>query len=239
VITGVGIIVIAAMCLPVILGLFTGLPRWTSPSVGLLLFYFALSFATEVHSGPLAKLLPSSSSRLVQWIVYESVWALGLLIGAGAVVLIAAALPPLRSFYRRVRQDWTQVSFVLYGAALGVLHLTYDEYVYEEPFKVVAILALAGGAWVYLHSTSRRKRALALLAGLTLAMAVAAVGKWLLHPIQLWPPSVLRAAPPGSEVLGAAIDWGWMIVTLLIPALCGWLLRRRWMAAIPRTLAKA
>ena len=48
----------------------------------------------------------------------------------------------------RIRQDWTQLSFILYGVALWTLFLAFEEYRYDEPYQLVSALLLAAGAAV-------------------------------------------------------------------------------------------
>ena len=84
-------------------------------------------------------------------------------------------MPPLRPFYQRLRRDWTLLSFLLYGSTLFVLVFAFDDYINEEPYKIAAMLLLVAGGWLYLRSARPWQRLLALSAGLTLGMTVAAV----------------------------------------------------------------
>jgi hypothetical protein len=95
-------------------------------------------------------------------------------------MLLTRMLPAWRPFHWRLRRDATLLSFSLYGATLLALLLTFDDNVGDRPYKIVAMLLLAAGAWCYLRSTRLWHRLLALLTALTLAMAVAAVGKAIL-----------------------------------------------------------
>ena len=94
---------------------------------------------------------------------------------------------------------------------------------YPHPHKqlyiVVASLILVAGAWVYMRSAHLWQRSLALVAGITLAMAVAATGKAILYAnAQLWP-RVARGFTWQSEVLFTVIFWGWLVAMLMAPAL--------------------
>lgn len=213
-----GFTLLAMLCLPPLFGLFKGLPRWALPYLGFFLFYLAIILGNQLLNGPLSNVFSTQKDWIVRSIFNESVWAIYLLIGVGLIVLIAAVWHPLRPFFARVRRDWTLASFILYGAALGMLFLTFDDYAYEEPYTIAAILVLAVGAWVYLHSASSRRRILALIAGVTLAMTVVAMGKVLIRPIQSWPPDILRF-PWQNSVISTAIDWGWIMVVICAPAL--------------------
>jgi hypothetical protein len=136
---------------------------------------------------------------------------------AALAVLIAAAWRPLRPFYLRIREDWTLRSFGLYGAVLMVIALTFDGYSNEEPYVIAALLALAAGAWIYLHSIRPWQRSLALFAGLTLAMAVAATGKGILYSSPDWP--YPRTFTWQTEVLCTVFGWVWLAIIILSPSL--------------------
>jgi len=86
----------------------------------------------------------------------------------------------------------------------------------------VSLLSLAAGAWGYLRSASSRKRLLALLAGVILAMSSMTVGKWIIVPRQDWP--VWFGWHPVEterwfESLRTLVEAGWMLVVISIPAL--------------------
>jgi hypothetical protein len=159
------------------------------------------------------------------WIV-RAVYGAGelwfVLLGITAlIVLMAATLPPLRPFYFRIRDDWTPVSFGLYGATVLAVNMAFEDYPHphKQLYIVVASLILVAGAWVYMRSAHLWQRSLALVAGITLAMAVAATGKAILYAnAQLWP-RVARGFTWQSEVLFTVIFWGWLVAMLMAPAL--------------------
>jgi hypothetical protein len=145
--------------------------------------------------------------------------------------LVLAVLTVLRRFCSlilNIRRDWTLVSFIIYGEAVFALILLFDEYSHKEPFVISSLLLLCAGAYFYLHGPSAWQRMLALLSGLSVAMWVAAYGKWSILPIQhleVWverSPEAERWFAAGSTILA----WGWMIAALLAPALLRLLPRR-------------
>jgi hypothetical protein len=180
-----------------------------------------MSFTDYTINGILHFWLPwitlhSRGSWVVRQICNQGVTWLGLLVVMVFTILIAAVWRPLRPFYRSIRDDWTLLSFGLYGAALVGLLLTFDDYPYDEPYTIVASLILAAGAWIYLRNTRSWRRFLALFTGLTLSMAVAATGKGIIYTTS-WPG--LRLFTWQTEVASTVIFWGWLVVVILTPAL--------------------
>lgn len=165
---------------------------------------------------------PSASDPWIVRVVYGEgeLWVVLLGITAFAV-LVAAACRPLRPFYRRLRDDWTLLSFSLYGASVVAVYIAFEDYPHphKQLYIFAASLILVAGAWVYLRSAHLWQRALALFAGMTLAMAVAATGKAILYanPL-LWPPEA-RGFTWQSEVLCTVFLWGWLVAVVMAPAL--------------------
>lgn len=213
-------------------GIIKGLPIWALPSIGLLLAGLVLSGRAILELSWLKDQIVTVGyelSRYVYSAIYQGIFWLSLLLLTIILFLILASLPRYRPLSQRLKQDWTLLSFTLYGASVVVLFINWDNYLYLEPYKFAAILFLAGGAWGYLRSTSSRKRLLSLLAGAILAMTTIAIGKWILVPQQEWtwwfqwhPPQTER----WFESLGALIELGWIMIVLAAPGLLG-LLRRK------------
>lgn len=217
--------VLIAGLLLVVLALFvTGalkrFPRWSLPAAG-----FVLAFLAYVsRAGWMEQQLPwLNRSWLTTLIGYQMhIWIL-LLLTVLAVLLLAKVWRPLRSFYARVYQDWTLLSFELYGATLLALFFTFDDYLHEEIFVAVASVFLAAGAMAYLYCNRPATRTLALFAGFTLAMLVAAIGKGYLAATLAWP-------YPGwstnwqTEVLTTVFTWGGLSAIIFSPVLL-----KRWL----------
>jgi hypothetical protein len=149
----------------------------------------------------------------------------GILASLGGILLVSALLPPLRFIYRGARQDWTRLSFIVYGGAIFIYLVDFDEYSLKAPFQAVAVAALALGAVRYLRGAAPRRRILALVIGVAAAFASMAVGKWLLVPLQDWPFWVAihpaeseRWFEAGRSLLGGAIS----ALALLAPAALAW-----------------
>ncbi|HUT20483.1 MAG TPA: hypothetical protein VM366_15105 [Anaerolineae bacterium] len=201
-------------------------PRWSLPYAGLLLvvpvssLLYGSSPMVRLH-GHVVRAGDELSRYAWQAIRGGALW-LSLLAILGLVVLLCAMLPSLRPAWRAIHRDWTGLSFLLYGTVVFVYFVDLNEYQYEGPYVVAGMLSLVLGAWAYLRGKTTRRRILALLSGMTLAMWIVAIGKWVIVPRQDWP-VWFDWHPPESErwfeSLGEVIAWVWMMVALAAPAL--------------------
>jgi hypothetical protein len=223
------------------LGLIKGLPRWFLPYTGVIgvLLSWALttrgtimgintrggvvgSFLSWADRHFFALLRPSASDPWIVRAVFGGAELWLVLLGIAAfAVLMAAAWRPLRPLYLRIQDDWTLLSFGLYGATVMAVNAAFDDYPHphKQLYIFVASLILATGAWVYLRSAHLWQRFLALFGAITLSMAVAATGKAILYanPL-LWPPEA-RGFTWQSEVLCTVFLWGWLVAVVMAPAL--------------------
>lgn len=213
-----------------ITGLLKGLPRWALPYTGLaliILVLYAHGWASNWFSEVIKPLYGTPYMWIAQWMYPGMLW-LSLPMGAVLATLIAAVTPPFRTLGNRLRQDWTLLSFALYGAGVFALVLAFEEYRGEEPYVLIGLLCLAAGVWAYLNSKNTPQRILALLAGLTLALAVAAIGKWIIRPDQThWPSDTLADANRLNEVGSTIVLWAWVVFAVLAPSLLELLPRRQ------------
>jgi hypothetical protein len=177
-------------------GLRQGLPRWALPSVG---FVFAiigmLLFSSWTDLRPAAPPYTGDiwvkirHALLNDLIYYGHVLLLALLL-----LLLAARLPSLRSFYLRVRTDWTLLSFMLYGAPILTVIIGDDFSPGQEPFQLMGFAVLAVGAWAYLRIERPGMRLGTLLLSVLLAMGLMSLMVYVLYPrrphlFPLWPPT--------------------------------------------------
>jgi len=225
------------------LGLIKGLPRWFLPYTGVIGVPLSWALTTRgtimgINTGGgvvgsllrwtdrhfFALLRPSASDPWIVRAVYGAGELWFVLLGIAAfTVMIAAACRPLRPFYLRLRDDWTLLSFGLYGATVMAVNMAFEDYPHphKQPYIFVASLILAAGAWVYLRSAHLWQRSLALFAGITLSMAVAATGKAILYANPLLWPRAARHFTWQSEVLCTVFLWGWLVAVVMTPALLG------------------
>lgn len=205
-----GWLVLAVWALVLLIGVARGLPRWSLPSGGMLLGTIAFIIN---GSGTFAGI------RLHWRIIYPSWvhWYGQYLLPSIAVLVLllglCMALPWLRPLAWRWRDDWTQLSFLLYGFTLIALE-TLDMHPNEAPLTIAGLLVLAGGARAYMRAGTTAGRLLALGGAATLMMAVAGLGQGLLTTPEWYQRySVWRNL--GATLLG----WLWLLGALLAPAL--------------------
>ena len=229
------------------LGLIKGLPRWFLPYTGVIGLDLSWVVARRgtiaginTRGGVVGSLLswtdrrffallrPSASDPWIVRAVYGEGELWFVLLGIAAfAVLIAATWRPLRPFYLRIRDDWTLLSFGLYGATVMAVNMAFEDYPHphKQLYIFVASLILVAGAYVYLRSAHLWQRSLALFASITLSMAVAATGKAILKANPLLWPRVARGFTWQSEVLCTVFLWGWLVALISAPALLTFLPR--------------
>jgi len=226
-----GITFLGSIIVPLIWAIIRGFPRWSPPYLGVLLVVFTYyvpfwgvwgliyPFVTRwlgsMYTWPL------SSRIFIQGIQAAIIWSL-VLLSTLILVSILRIFPHTRALWERIRHDWTQLSFFMYGGLVVHIIFIFDEYQKDEPWLIATWLVLAVGSWLYLHSREQFQRILILLCGATLAMWIVTTGKWFLVPHQNWGPWFERF-PPETErwfESGRTIaDWLCFVVALLIPAL--------------------
>jgi len=228
-----------------VLGLIKGLRRWRwfLPYAGLVGWVLGWALTTrgtimgiDTRAGWIGSLL-SWTDRLLYGIVRPGdPWIVRAVYGSGRswfgllglavfAVLIIAVWRPLRPLYVRMRDDWTLLSFGLYGATLVAASVTFEDYPSARwPYTIVMLLILATGALVYLRSARPRQRGLALFVAMALSMAVGAAGKAIIYAGPLWH-RPYRTFTWQTEALSAVFLWGWLGVIVLAPTLLGLLPR--------------
>lgn len=212
-------------------GMYQGFPRWSLPYLGqvvsitgyLFLFQWVadlLSPAIINRFGPVV--MAAGTYPLLQAFSAGFLWLS--LFGLTLLILgLLALLPWFRPLYWRIRQDWSLISFILYGEAIVALILLFDGYRYEEPYIIASLMLLGAGAWLYLRSPSLWQRVLALCFGLTLAIWVPAVVKSLVSDQRwsFWPQWQSLEIVNWIDAGHTMLDWSWMVIVLLAPALLG------------------
>lgn len=208
-------------------------PRWSLPYLGFISMvgiilagpdriwgwiypYFIQSFGSR-SVWPL-------SIRIIYVGIFGFIMTFMILLGALILVNLLRLLPYTRGVWERIRADWTQLSFMLYGGLVFSILLLFDEYHYEENWKFIAWSCLALGAWFYLRVKGQFHRILALTLGATGAMWIVALAKWVLIPLQKWPngyPIAPSETTRWLETSSAMLDWVWILIMLLAPALLG------------------
>lgn len=220
--SGVAImVVLGTLCILMLVGLFKGMPRWSLPTLGLFLaaLNYLLHGLVDPNFNPVA-----SGPFIVRQIFGAGFPLVGILLLTLLLILAAAAIKPWRPLFQRMRQDWTLLPFALYGIMPFVMFLSFDEYQGDAPYQIGMGLILLAGLWLYLLYTRPWARMLALGAGITLAMAVEVIGKWMLVPSQQWPTWFQWHTTQEAieiEVVSTACTWLWTMAIVLLPALLG------------------
>jgi len=196
-------------------GLAAGAPRWFLPYLGfnlsiINLFTHTLVFPPSWSGFPFLQ----DASRFIKGFVRQGTVWIGVAVLVILLVLVTAIIPKFRPFYRRLKDDWTLLAFVIYGAVPLAILLTFDDYQGEEPYVLVANLILAVGGWFYVRNQNPWKRYLVLFIGLTLSMAVAAVGKAIIYKY-FW--EGVRHFTWQSETMSTVTLWVWLALFMLIP----------------------
>lgn len=223
----VAVAILGLLGILLLVGVGRGLPRWSLPYLGVILSLLSVYGCSQWFFDWLTSQLVTRQHPLFwrQLVHQGQIW-LGLPLLTLVIVGVSWLLPPLRPFYNRLRQDWTLLSFMLYGAGLFALFVTFDDYPDEDPYLLPAMAFLAGGGWLYLRAAEPKRRLAMLVSGLTLAMLTAAIGKAIIYTSPDWPyPQTYSSFTWQTEAMSTMIMWGWLVLALLLPAGLNRLLR--------------
>jgi hypothetical protein len=213
------------------LAVVKGLPRWSLSYLGFVLMLGLILSGYERIDGWIYPFFIQSYGpgsywsvpiRIAYAAVLQFIFVFSILVGTMILVNLLRLLPHTRGVWQRIRADWTQLSFSLYGALVFGTAILFDEYHHADVWLLVAWSCLALGAWLYLRANRQKQRILALTCGATGAMWIIALAKWVLIPLQKWPtgyPVSPSEATRWVEVGSAIIGWVWILVMLLAPAL--------------------
>jgi hypothetical protein len=208
----------------VFIGWMGGFPLWSIGNIGIVLViaaYLVLfqwvtglvapALITNFSPGPLDRstyLLLEIASRGMLWLILLCLTLL--------VVALLAVFNRFQPLLRGVRHDWTLLSYILYGEAVFALLLLFQTQRFTLNYAIASLMCLLAGVWFFLRSPARWQRLLALVACLTLAVGIAVLGQWPIHPDGGWLSwSELNPSDAGRLLL----SWVWMVVALLLPGL--------------------
>jgi len=137
-------------------------PRWTLPYWGLVgvFFLYLMTFSGTIAGQN-----------------FDGGWWIWLPVILAAGVGAWLGLKSNRSGWRMqsTKNDWTSVTFVLYGILPAMLVLGYDEVHDSQLMMLYSMLILAAGALFHMRSTHLWQRALSLVLGFCLSWGLAAV----------------------------------------------------------------
>jgi hypothetical protein len=217
-------VVILFLLVMIPVGRLGGFPLWSLPYVGIVvviagylyLFQWVAALVTPslisnfpvVPSDPSAYLLLEIVSTGMLWLM---LFCLTLL-----VVALLAVFNRFQPLLKRVRHDWTQLSFILYGESVFALLLLFENHRFDLSYTIATLFFLVAGVWFYLRCSAGWQRLLALLGGLTLAVGIVALGNWPVGPGERW---ILWSQLHPSEIGRLLLSWIWMVVAVLLPGL--------------------
>ncbi len=207
-------------------GAARGFPRWSLPYLGMALstisFIFIFQLAADWAAPTILDQAGLEGLDASSLLLLQALWAGLMWLSLFAITFLAlGVLALLRRFHPMItyiRQDWTLVSYILYSGAVFTLGMTFNQYNNKRPYSLATSLCLATGAWLYLRSSNSWQRALALIAGLSLAMWVGISSQWPIQLIQGWG-GWLQAHEQWVATRQVILAWMWMVLTLLAPAL--------------------
>ena len=210
------------------------IPRWSLPYLGFVLIVGVIIGGPDRIFSWLYPLFIQAFGAMPVWpifirIIYTGIFGftmmLALLVGALVLVNLFRLLPFTRKVWQHIREDWTQLSFLIYGSLVFSPILLFEEIRYAEISKFTAWLCLALGAWLYLRFNETKQRILALMGGATGAMWSVAISYWILIPFQDWQRRSLASMQElqWTETGSVLLFWFIILVTFLAPALLNFL----------------
>jgi hypothetical protein len=218
---------------PLVVGIKAGLPRWSLVILGAVLgvlgVYGVLSLI-GIFIGPAVVIFKrwitgdsdALAPRLITELINHGWFWLAIAIAIMGFLVGLNVSDRSQKVLQRIRADWTHISFLFYGALLITFYIDFDEYQGEGLYVLGCLIALAAGAWAYLRIEHSGRRVLALIAGLTLCMAIMGVGKYFLVPLQDWPVWTSNYPPESErwfESLRTIVSWFWAVVVVGLPGL--------------------
>jgi hypothetical protein len=199
-----------------VVGLTRGLQRWILPFIGFVFAFANLLITFEIIDPKWRGFsFPPFVSRFVRDFVQGGVYWVGIIILVSLSVLFAALIPAFRPFYRRLRNDWTLLAFILYGVTPFAILLTFDDYQHAGPYVFVSLFILALGGWLYLCYETPWKKFMVLFIGLTLAMAVTVLGAAVLVEASLY----ASFSTWQTAMVETLMTWMWLAIFMLLPPL--------------------
>jgi hypothetical protein len=227
----------------IIAGIKYGFPRWSIPYLGasvitiiMLQAVFPLwgLFVDDVRR--IIKYYTKTLAARIQYsVLLGSFFWLVPFVALVLFILLLMIWPRTRKLAQRIRQDWTLMSFMVYSALVFNLELVFEEYAYDEAWKIACRVCLFLGAWIYFKNADQHKRILALLVGSTLFFGIAAVGQWVVLPKQSWGAFYGYDHWTYRRVMlsGTLTSWVSALFFMLVPTLINLIPRRKQAVPLP------
>lgn len=211
-----GFLGLGVLILTWIFGLVKGFPDWSLPSLGS--GFFVLTYLLDGGVGRILEFFnvinwPDSTWQRILVSIQRSF--LFLLPAAAMAVIVLLLFKP---FYRRVRQEWSLLSFLFLGVAIPPFIMN-DPYQHLAPFEIAALLTLAIGAWIFLKWRTAWQRLATLLLAVILATCIYAVGIYLVYPLEDW--AQISSFPRWWEAIYPLMGAPAILVLISLPAVFG------------------
>ena len=212
----VGILGLGSLILTWIVALIKGLPDWSLPSLGV--GFFVLIYLIDGGTGRLLEFFnilhwpEGTLDRILIGIVQNFLYLLPVTTIAVIVLLLH------RPFYRRMRQDWSLLSFLFLGVAIPPFVMN-DPYQHLAPFEIAALLTLAIGAWMFLKWPTAGQRLVTLLLAVVLATGIYAAGIYLVYPLEEW--AQFTTFPRWWEAIYPLLGVPAILLLISLPAVFG------------------
>lgn len=189
--SALGLLLLGMLVVIWITGLVHFFPVWTLPAMAVVLF-LVTGFFTITAQILMYPILELFLERIFVRTGHISLLRnLGLMLLAQlmflviTVLLVAGLLRLVPSFYRQVLQEWTLLSFLLYGIAILPI-VENDEYVGMGMYQTASLLVLMIGMVIYLTASQRWQRWWALVIPAVLSSLLISLGQYLTFPMQSW-----------------------------------------------------
>jgi hypothetical protein len=163
----------------VILGWLGGKPLWSLPYVSIILviagYLYLFQWVVNSVAPSIATNLPGAwdpSSYLLLKVASHGMLWLTLFCLTLLIVAALAVFNRFQPLFNRVQEDWTQLSYILYGESIFALLVLFKSHHLNAGYSIASLLILLTGIWFFLRSSAQSQRILALLACLTLAVGV-------------------------------------------------------------------
>lgn len=151
-----------------IFGAVTGFPRWSYGYLGWSVVYSWWLMGTPTDTFRNAYSPITHNQLLLGW------WGwLPFLLAIGISLMATRSLNPLRQLVAGIWQDWINLSLAIF-AFVGFVLLIYDENhsPYLIAFMTASTIVFTGSVWLFIRSTTTRKRFIILVVGFLLAVAL-------------------------------------------------------------------
>jgi hypothetical protein len=144
------------------------------------------------------------------------------------LVVFSAAIPRYRPFYRQLRNDWTLLCFILYGATPFMAMFCFEGYPDSGLFIELIFLIVAAGGWLYLRNDVPWKKFLILIGAETLSMLAAAAGQVVLFENSAYYDSHINLNIVWWDYVHVSVAiWLWLVLIMLLPLAINLLPRSR------------